>query len=85
MPTRRNFLAGSAGALAGTLAAPVNAQAKTAVEQDFSEIVSLCGEWRFRTHPGGLGKARASAHFIFRFFAAVEALEGTRGSRPLVS
>jgi len=56
MSTRRKFLAGSVSAVAGTLATSRSARFQTKVESSVSEIVSLCGEWFFRTDPDNSGR-----------------------------
>ena len=56
MSTRRKFLAGSVSAVAGTLATSRSARSQTKVESSVSEIVSLCGEWFFRTDPDNSGR-----------------------------
>src|SRR3984957_20971774 len=55
MSTRRKFLAGSVSAVAGTLATSTSARSQTDVRSSVSEIVSLCGEWFFRTDPDNSG------------------------------
>src|ERR1700676_1572632 len=55
MSTRRNFLAGSVSAVAGTLASSSSPRFKTTIERGVSEIASLCGEWLFRTDPDNSG------------------------------
>src|SRR5579863_5648102 len=49
MATRRKFLAGSVSAVAGAIALSTNAQSQTKIQPSVSEIVSMCGEWLFRT------------------------------------
>lgn len=55
MSTRRKFLAGSVTAVAGALATSTSARAQTKAESSVPEIVSLCGEWFFRTDPDNSG------------------------------
>jgi len=55
MSTRRKFLAGSFTAVAGTLATSAVARSQPNVESGVSEMVSLCGEWFFRTDPDNSG------------------------------
>jgi len=55
MATRRKFLAGSVSAVAGVLATSTNVGAQTEIEPSVSEIVSLCGEWCFRSDPDNAG------------------------------
>src|ERR1700692_2220452 len=56
MSTRRKFLTGSAGAVAGALATSTSAAAtETTVQPCDTEIISLCGEWLFRLDPEGRG------------------------------
>jgi beta-galactosidase len=55
MSTRRKFLADSVSAVAGTLASSTSARSQTNVASSVSEIVSLCGEWFFRTDPDNSG------------------------------
>jgi beta-galactosidase len=49
MATRRKFLAGSVSAVAGAIALSKSAQSQTKIEPSVVEIVSMCGEWLFRT------------------------------------
>jgi beta-galactosidase len=49
MSSRRKFIAGSAGALAGVLATSKTRADKANAGASFSEVLSLCGEWLFRT------------------------------------
>jgi len=55
MPSRRKFLTGSVGAVAGTLALPASLPAEITGQPDFTEITSLCGEWLFHTDPDNQG------------------------------
>jgi beta-galactosidase len=55
MATRRKFLAGSVSAVAGVLALSTHAGAQTKIEPSISKIVSLCGEWFFRTDADNAG------------------------------
>jgi beta-galactosidase len=55
MSTRRKFLAGSAGAIAGALASVGSEAAETTVRPSTGEIADLCGEWLFRTDLANLG------------------------------
>src|SRR5260370_7713687 len=55
MSTRRKFLAGSAGAIAGALASIRSGAAETTVQPWTGEIADLCGEWLFRTDLANLG------------------------------
>lgn len=55
MSTRRKFLAGSAGAVAGALATSASAMPVITVRPRETEVVSLCGEWRFRIDPDNRG------------------------------
>jgi len=55
MSTRRKFLAGSAGAIAGALASIGSGAAETTVRPSTGEIADLCGEWLFRTDSANLG------------------------------
>jgi beta-galactosidase len=55
MSTRRKFLTGSAGAVAGALATSTAAATETTVQPCDTEIISLCGEWLFRLDPEGRG------------------------------
>jgi hypothetical protein len=55
MRSRRNFLTGSVGAVAGALAAS-NSWAGTPPSQPcITEVASLCGEWFFCTDPDNRG------------------------------
>ena len=49
MPSRRQFLTSSAGAIAATLATPDLQATNTAAEASPTNLVTLCGEWLFRT------------------------------------
>jgi beta-glucuronidase len=53
MPTRREFIAGSAGI--PTLVASKVPPAERSVQSCTSEVVSLCGDWLFRTDPNNVG------------------------------
>jgi beta-glucuronidase len=53
MPTRREFVAASAGIAA--LAASKVPAAERSVQSCASEVVSLCGDWLFRTDPNNVG------------------------------
>jgi len=55
MPSRRKFITGSVGAVAGAIATSASWAAETAGHACVSEIVSLCGEWLFRTDPDNQG------------------------------
>lgn len=55
MSTRRKFLTGSASAVAAALASTRSEAAEIAVQPCTTEIVTLCGEWLFRTDPDNLG------------------------------
>lgn len=55
MATRRKFLAGSVSAVAGAMALSTGAQPQTEIEPSVSEIVSMCGEWFFRTDADNSG------------------------------
>src|SRR5258708_33207328 len=55
MSTRRKFLAGSAGAIAGALASVGSGAAETTVRPSTGEIADLCGEWLFRADLANLG------------------------------
>src|SRR5258707_2994715 len=55
MSTRRKFLAGSAGAIAGALASVGSGAAETTGRPSTGEIADLCGEWLFRTDLANLG------------------------------
>lgn len=54
MSTRREFVAGSAGAIATVVTSKVSV-AETSALSSPTEVVSLCGEWFFRTDPEGVG------------------------------
>jgi beta-galactosidase len=54
MSTRREFIAGSAGALA-RLATPEVPPAESSQQFCATEVVSLCGDWLFRTDPENAG------------------------------
>jgi beta-galactosidase len=49
MPSRRKFLTGSAGAVAGALATSRSWAADSAGQPCVTQVVSLCGAWLFRT------------------------------------
>jgi beta-galactosidase len=55
MRSRRNFMTGSVGAVAGTLAASNFWAAATPSEPCITEVTSLCGEWFFRADPDDQG------------------------------
>src|SRR5215469_3122772 len=55
MSTRREFFKRSAGA-AATLAASQGAAAETVALAGSTEVVSLCGDWLFRTDPNDVGR-----------------------------
>ena len=55
MSSRRKFIAGSAGAIAGALAASKSWASEANVQPCITEVASLCGEWRFRTDPDDRG------------------------------
>jgi beta-galactosidase len=55
MSSRRKFIAGSASALAGVLATSKTRAEEVTPGPCFSEVVSLCGEWLFRTDPDDHG------------------------------
>ncbi len=55
MSTRRTFLTGSAGAVAGALATAPSWAYETSAQPCATEIASLCGEWLFRIDPDNLG------------------------------
>jgi len=55
MSTRRKFLTGSAGAVAGALASTRYGAAEITVRPCTAEIADLCGEWLFRIDPHDLG------------------------------
>jgi beta-galactosidase len=55
MRSRRNFLAGSASAVAGALATSNSWAAATPSQPSNTEVTSLCGEWFFRTDPNDRG------------------------------
>ena len=54
MSSRRKFLTGSIGAVAGALA-PSNSWAAETSPPCATEVISLCGEWLFRTDPDDRG------------------------------
>jgi beta-galactosidase/beta-glucuronidase len=51
MSSRRKFIAGSAGALAGVLATSKTRAEEVKAGPCFAQVLSLCGEWLFRTDP----------------------------------
>jgi beta-galactosidase len=55
MSSRRTFLAGSVGAVAGALAASNSWAAEPPAQPSLTEITSLCGEWFFRADPDNRG------------------------------
>src|SRR5271170_1333088 len=55
MSSRRKFLAGSVGAVAGALAAPHSWATDSTDQPCVTEVASLCGEWFFRTDPDNRG------------------------------
>jgi hypothetical protein len=55
MSSRRKFLAGSVTAVAEALATSMVARSQPDVRSSVSEMVSLCGEWFFRTDPNNSG------------------------------
>jgi beta-galactosidase len=55
MSSRRKFLSGSAGAVAGALAASNSWAAGTPSQPSPTEVASLCGEWFFRTDSDNRG------------------------------
>jgi beta-glucuronidase len=55
MPSRRKFITGSVGAVAGAFATSQSTAAETVGRPCISETVSLCGEWLFRTDPDNQG------------------------------
>ena len=55
MSTRRKFLTGSAGAVAGALATSKSWAAETTIQPCSTETASLCGEWLFRPDPDNSG------------------------------
>jgi len=55
MSSRRKFLTGSVGAVAGVLATSRSWAAEATGQPCFTEVVSLCGEWLFRTDPDNRG------------------------------
>jgi len=55
MSSRRKFITGSIGAVAGALAPSSSRAGETTVQPRATEVASLCGEWLFRTDPGDLG------------------------------
>src|SRR6202158_5785848 len=55
MSSRRTFITGSIGAVAGGLATSSSRAATTTAQPCGTEVASLCGEWLFRTDPDDLG------------------------------
>jgi len=55
MSSRREFITSSVGAVAGTLATSRSLAAATTGQPSVTEVVSLCGEWLFRTDPENRG------------------------------
>jgi beta-glucuronidase len=55
MSSRRNFITASVGAVAGALSTSALKATETTRRPCISEIVSLCGEWLFRTDPDDQG------------------------------
>jgi beta-galactosidase len=55
MSTRRKFIAGSTGLIAGTLAGASARGVKSTGRLCAQEVATLCGEWRFRTDPRNVG------------------------------
>jgi beta-galactosidase len=55
MSSRRKFLTGSVGAIAGTLVTSRCWAAETTGQPGFTEVVSFCGEWLFRADPDNRG------------------------------
>jgi len=55
MPSRRQFLSGSAGAFAATLATSEFQTTEAASDALPTKFSTLCGEWLFRTDPTDLG------------------------------
>jgi beta-glucuronidase len=55
MSSRRKFITGSAGAIAGALAASKSWASETGGQPCITEVASLCGAWRFRTDPDDRG------------------------------
>lgn len=55
MSSRRKFLSGSAGAVAGALATSTSWAAEKNVPPCVTRTVNLCGEWLFRTDPDDRG------------------------------
>jgi beta-galactosidase len=55
MSSRRKFLSRSVGAVAGALVTSKSWTAETTGQPAFTEVVGLCGEWRFRTDPDDRG------------------------------
>jgi beta-galactosidase len=55
MRSRRNFLTGSAGAVAGALAGSNSWAAAPPGQVSATETISLCGDWFFRTDPDNRG------------------------------
>lgn len=55
MSSRRKFITGSLGAVAGALATSSSWAVQTTGQPGFTEVASLCGEWLFRTDPDDRG------------------------------
>src|SRR6202162_1457758 len=55
MSSRRKFITGSIGAVAGALATSSSWAGETTVQPCATEVASLCGEWLVRHDPGDLG------------------------------
>jgi len=55
MSSRRNFLTGSMGAVAGALATSRPWAEETTGQPGVTEIATLCGEWLFRIDPDNGG------------------------------
>jgi beta-galactosidase len=64
MSSRRKFVTGSVVALAGTLAASRSLAAETVGQACVTQVISLCGQWLFRTDPddSGAKNNRWAAH-----------------------
>ena len=55
MSSRRKFLTGSVGAAVGALATSGYGADETSGRSGFTEVISLCGAWLFRTDPDNRG------------------------------
>lgn len=55
MSSRRRFIARSAGAIAGALAASKSQASETRAQPCVTDVASLCGHWLFRTDPDDRG------------------------------